>query len=168
MSHNGVRIGSKETTGWKAAISVAMSHYNEAGSIIAIASSPSRWQEYLGIDNYLTGLLAALGANAFGAAVGAAIGGPLRDRFGRKFICTYDLMLYLAGVLLAAFAGNVWMLLATVGFVPLGLTMIALLQVAAVGVMFAPDTRGQTLQEIEAERYGAVVGASGDPVPAGR
>ncbi|MDK1358998.1 MFS transporter [Arthrobacter sp. zg-Y1219] len=103
-----MRIGSKETKGWKATISVAMSNYIEAGSIIAIASSLSLWQEYLGIDNYLTGLLAALSANAFGAA----IGGPLCDRFGRKFIYTYDLMLYMAGVLLAAFAGNFWMLLA--------------------------------------------------------
>lgn len=107
-----MRFGSKTTKGWKATISVAMSNYIEAGSIIAIASSLSLWQEYLGIDNYLTGLLAALSANAFGAAIGAAIGGPLCDRFGRKFIYTYDLMLYMAGVLLAAFAGNFVMLLA--------------------------------------------------------
>lgn len=89
-----------------------MSNYIEAGSIIAIATSLTLWQDYLGIDNYLTGLLAALSANAFGAAIGAAIGGPLCDRLGRKFIYTYDLMLYMVGVLLAAFAGNFWMLMA--------------------------------------------------------
>ena len=32
------RIGAKSTTGWKATISVAMSNYIEAGSIIAIGS----------------------------------------------------------------------------------------------------------------------------------
>lgn len=112
MGHKDVRLGSKETKGWKATISVAMSNYIEAGSIIAIASSLTLWQDYLGIDNYLTGLLAALSANAFGAAIGAAIGGPLCDKLGRKFIYTYDLMLFMAGILLAAFATNFWMLLA--------------------------------------------------------
>jgi len=34
-----MRIGSKLTTGWKATISVAMSNYIEAGSIIATGSS---------------------------------------------------------------------------------------------------------------------------------
>ena len=47
-----------------------------------------------------------------GAAVGAAIGGPLCDRYGRKAIYTYDLLVYMAGVLLAAFALNFTMLLA--------------------------------------------------------
>lgn len=106
-----MRIGSKETTGWKATISVAMSNYIEAGSIIAIATSLSLWQERFGIDDFAVGLLAAISANAFGAAIGAAIGGPLCDRYGRKFIYTYDLLLYMVGVLLAAFAVSYPMLL---------------------------------------------------------
>ena len=40
------------------------------------------------------------------------LGGPLCDRFGRKAIYTYDLLVYMAGVLLAAFAVNFAMLLA--------------------------------------------------------
>ncbi len=57
-------------------------------------------------------MLAALSANAFGAAIGAVLGGPLCDRFGRKAIYTYDLLVYMAGVLIAAFAFNFSMLLA--------------------------------------------------------
>lgn len=106
------RIGAKSTTGWKATIAVAMSNYIEAGSIIAIATSLGFWQAQFGFDDGFAGLLAALSANAFGAAIGAIIGGPLCDRFGRKFIYTYDLMVYMVGVLLAAFAANEWMLLA--------------------------------------------------------
>jgi len=106
-----MRIGSTSTTGWKATISVAMSNYIEAGSIIAIATSLTLWQERFGIDDFAVGLLAALSANAFGAAIGAAIGGPLCDRYGRKFIYTYDLMVYMVGVLLAAFAVSYSMLL---------------------------------------------------------
>ena len=106
-----MQIGSKLTTGWKATISVAMSNYIEAGSIIAIATSLSLWQKEFGLTNFAVGLLAALSANAFGAAIGAIIGGPLCDKYGRKFIYTYDLLLYMVGVLIAGFAFNYAMLL---------------------------------------------------------
>ncbi len=109
------------TTGFKATVAVAMSNYIEAGSIIAIAVSLSAWQEHFGVDDFAVGLLAALSANAFGAAVGAAIGGPLCDRLGRKFIYTYDLLLYMVGVLLAAFAVSYSVLL--VGFVLTGIAV---------------------------------------------
>lgn len=107
-----MKVGARSTTGWRATISVAMSNYIEAGSIIAIATSLTFWQDEFGISNFAVGLLAALSANAFGAAVGAAIGGPLCDRYGRKAIYTYDLLVYMAGVLLAAFALNFTILLA--------------------------------------------------------
>ncbi|HJB62224.1 MAG TPA: MFS transporter, partial [Candidatus Microbacterium pullistercoris] len=106
-----VRIGAKKTTGWKATIAVAMSNYIESGSIIAIATSMVFWMQEFGFDSAFQGLLAALSANAFGAAIGAIIGGPLCDRYGRKFIYTYDLILYMVGVLIAAFAMDQWMLL---------------------------------------------------------
>ncbi|MGY1624509.1 MFS transporter [Geodermatophilus sp. SYSU D00965] len=116
-----MRIGAKETKGWKATISVAMSNYIEAGSIIAIATSLGLWQDRFGISNLAVGLLAAFSANAFGAAIGAAIGGPMCDRYGRKFIYTYDLVVYMVGVLLAAFAVGFWMLL--VAFVLTGIAV---------------------------------------------
>src|SRR3712207_9499244 len=106
-----MRIGAKETKGWKATISVAMSNYIEAGSIIAIATSLSLWQDYFGISNLAVGLLAAFSANAFGAAIGAAIGGPMVDRFGRQFLSTYDPGGYIVGVLLGAFAVSFLMLI---------------------------------------------------------
>lgn len=107
-----MKIGAHSTTGWRATIAVAMSNYIEAGSIIAIATSLGFWQAAFGISNFAVGLLAALSANAFGAAIGAILGGPLCDRFGRKAIYTYDLLVYMVGVLLAAFAANFTMLLA--------------------------------------------------------
>lgn len=116
-----MKLGARSTTGWKATISVAMSNYIEAGSIIAIATSLTFWQTEFGISDFAVGLLAALSANAFGAAVGAGIGGPLCDRYGRKAIYTYDLIVYMAGVLLAAFAVNFSMLLAA--FVITGLAV---------------------------------------------
>lgn len=96
--------------GWKATIAVAMSNYIEAGSIIALATSLTFWQEHFGFSSWMVGLVAAISANAFGAAIGAMIGGPLGDRYGRKFIYTYDLVLYMLGTLLVVFAAQPWML----------------------------------------------------------
>lgn len=101
----------KNLHGWKATIAVAMSNYIEAGSIIALATSLTLWQEHFGFSNLMIGLVAAVSANAFGAALGALIGGPLGDRFGRKFIYTYDLVLYMLGTLLVIFAVAPWMLI---------------------------------------------------------
>ncbi|MCM3214126.1 MFS transporter [Niallia taxi] len=105
------KFAAKNVTGWKATIAVAMANYIEAGSIIAAASSLTLWQAYLNIDSMGVGLLSALSANAFGAAIGALIGGPLTDKFGRKFIFSYDLLVYMIGVALIAASVNFPMLL---------------------------------------------------------
>ncbi len=101
----------KGLSGYKATIAVAMSNYIEAGSIIALATSLTLWQEYFGLTNLTVGLVAAISANAFGAAIGAMIGGPLGDRYGRKFIYTYDLLLYMFGTAFVIAAVAPWMLL---------------------------------------------------------
>lgn len=105
------KFAAKNVTGWKATVAVSMANYIEAGSIIAAASSLTLWQAYLGIDSFGVGLLSALSANALGAAIGALIGGPITDKFGRKVIFSYDLMVYMIGVLLITAAINFPMLL---------------------------------------------------------
>ncbi|MDR1186792.1 MAG: MFS transporter [Bifidobacteriaceae bacterium] len=111
---------SKQISGYRATIAVAMSNYIEAGSIIALATSLSLWQGRFGLTNIAIGLAAAVSANAFGAAVGAMIGGPLGDKYGRKFIYTYDLLLYMLGTAFVIFAAQTWML-----FTGIALTGIA-------------------------------------------
>ncbi len=66
-------------------------------------------------------ILGAIGANAFGAAVGALIGGFLTDKFGRKLIYTYNLLLYSAGVFLCLIALNLPMLV--IGIILSGLSV---------------------------------------------
>ena len=105
----------------RATVAVAMSNYIEAGSIIAIATSLSMWQGRFHFGNGVAGDLAAFSPNAFGAAVGAIIGGPLCDRFGRKFIYTYDLLVYMLGMLFVIFAQSTAMLF--IGFMTAGIAV---------------------------------------------
>ena len=116
-------MASKPLTGWKATAAVAMSNYIDSGSIIAIATSLGFWGAayFPSDDGTVAGLLAAFSSNAFGAAIGALIGGPLCDKYGRKFIYTYDLLLYALGGLIVVFAANLAMLFT--GFVVIGLAV---------------------------------------------
>ena len=113
----------KPLTGWKATIAVSMSNYIDSGSIIAIATSLGFWGAayFPGDDGTIAGLLAAFSSNAFGAAIGALIGGPLCDKYGRKFIYTYDLLLYALGGLIVVFTANLAMLFT--GFIIIGLAV---------------------------------------------
>src|ERR671919_979775 len=96
---------------WKWTILAGMASYLDAGSIVALAAGLALWSEYLGMSSTTVGLLAALGPNAFGAAIGALIGGRLGDLFGRKRIYQYDLLVYAFGTLLIVFSLNLPMLL---------------------------------------------------------
>lgn len=98
-----------------------MTSYIDAGSIVAGAAGLSLWQAYLGMDGVQMGALAALSSNAASAAVGALIGGRICDKYGRKFVYTYDLLVYIAGMLLIVFGMNYAMLLA--GYIVVGLAV---------------------------------------------
>ncbi|HEX5851262.1 MAG TPA: MFS transporter [Rubrobacter sp.] len=96
---------------WKWGVLAGMASYLDAGSIVALAAGLALWQEYLNMSSTTVGLLAALGPNAFGAALGALVGGRLGDLFGRKRIYQYDLLVYALGTLLIIFSFNLPMLL---------------------------------------------------------
>lgn len=118
----------KKNNGMKATITVAMSNYLEAGAIVAGAGGLSLWVEYLNLTDLWVGLLGALSANGFGAAIGALLGGYFVDRYGRKFIYKYDLLVYMVGMLLIVFSFNFAMLLA--GYIIVGVAVGALIPAA--------------------------------------
>ncbi|PAD22243.1 MFS transporter [Terribacillus saccharophilus] len=105
-----------------------MSNYLEAGSIVAGAGGLTLWMEYLNLNDAKLGLLGALSANGFGSAIGAFLGGILVDKFGRKFIYKYDLLVYMLGILLIMFSFNFPMLL--VGYVVTGIAVGAAIPAA--------------------------------------
>src|SRR5918997_1504669 len=100
---------------WKWTALAGMASYIDAGSIVALAAGLALWEQYLGLSSTTLGLLAALGPNAFGAALGALIGGRLGDLFGRKRIYQYDLLVYAFGILLIVFSVNLPISLALIG-----------------------------------------------------
>ena len=105
----------------KSTIAVSLNNYLDAGAIVAGASGITLWQNYLGLSEMHLGWLNAISANALGAAIGAIIGGFLADKFGRKFIFTYNLLVYMAGVLIVMLSTNFPMLLC--GFLVTGISV---------------------------------------------
>ena len=67
------------------------------------------------------GWLNFISANCLGAAIGAIIGGFLADKYGRKFIYTYNLLVYMLGVALIICSVNFPMLLC--GFLITGISV---------------------------------------------
>lgn len=105
----------------KSTIAVSLTNYLDAGAIVAGASGLGLWQSYLGLSEGQLGWLNAISANAMGAAIGAIIGGFMADKYGRKAIYTYNMLIYMAGVLLVMFAMNIPMLFA--GFLVTGISV---------------------------------------------
>ena len=112
---------SKKTSSLKSTIAVSLNNYLDAGAIVAGASGITLWKNYLDLSEMHLGWLNAISANALGAAIGAIIGGFLADKFGRKFIFTYNLLVYMLGVLIVMLSTNFPMLLC--GFLITGISV---------------------------------------------
>ncbi|WP_211088811.1 MFS transporter [Listeria innocua] len=109
------------STSKKGMIAVSLTNYLDSGCIVAGASGLTLWATQFGLSSFAVGLLGAVSANAFGSAIGALIGGHLADKYGRKFIYTYNMLVYMLGVTIIMFAMNFPMLL--IGFLVTGLSV---------------------------------------------
>ncbi|EAG7972095.1 TPA: MFS transporter [Listeria monocytogenes] len=109
------------STSKKGTIAVSLTNYLDSGCIVAGASGLTLWATQFGLSSFVVGLLGAVSANAFGSAIGALIGGHLADKYGRKFIYTYNMLVYMLGVTIIMFAMNFPMLL--IGFLVTGLSV---------------------------------------------
>ena len=105
----------------KSTIVVSLTNYLDAGAIVAGASGLTLWQSYLGLTEGNLGWLNAISANCFGAAIGAIIGGFLADKYGRKTIYTYNMLVYMLGIAIIMCTVNFPMLL--LGFLITGISV---------------------------------------------
>lgn len=111
----------KQKGSLKSTLAVSLTNYLDAGSIVAGASGLTLWQNYLSLQEVHLSWLNALSANCFGAALGAIIGGFLADKYGRKTIYTYNMLVYMTGVAIVMFAVSFSMLL--LGFLITGISV---------------------------------------------
>ena len=111
----------KNSGSLKSTLAVSLTNYLDAGAIVAGASGLTLWQNYLGLSEVHLGWLNFISAYCLGAALGAIIGGFLADKYGRKFIFTYNLLVYMTGVLLIMLSVNFPMLLC--GFLVTGISV---------------------------------------------
>lgn len=111
----------KKKSSLKSTIAVSLTNYLDAGAIVAGASGLTLWKDYLELTEGHLGWLNAISANCLGAAIGAIVGGFLADRYGRKAIYTYNMLVYMLGVALIMFSANFGMLL--MGFLITGISV---------------------------------------------
>ena len=111
----------KKKSSLRSTIAVSLTNYLDAGAIVAGASGLTLWKDYLGLTEGHLGWLNAISANCLGAAIGAIIGGFLADKYGRKAIYTYNMLVYMTGVALILLSVNFPMLLS--GFLVTGISV---------------------------------------------
>ena len=130
---------------WKWSALAGMASYLDAGSIVALGVTAYRFETEFSLSKMDVGILAAIGPNAIGCAIGAILGGWLGDKIGRKTIYQWDLLVYALGILIAAFAVNREMLF--VGTVIIGLSVGADVptSLALVGEFAPAKARGKLL-----------------------
>lgn len=130
---------------WKWSALAGMASYLDAGSIVALGAGLAILQKEFGLSDGAVGVLAAIGPNAIGCAIGALIGGWLGDKLGRKRIYQYDLIVYAIGILMIAFCVNREMLFIGTFIIGLAVGADVPTSLALVGE-FAPDkARGKLL-----------------------
>ncbi|MFJ9406728.1 MFS transporter [Streptomyces sp. NPDC101393] len=130
---------------WKWTALAGMASYLDAGSIVALGSGLSLFQDEMGLSSNAVGTLTAIGPNALGAAIGAFIGGRLGDKLGRKRIYQYDLLIYAAAILLIALAVNPTMLFIGTFFVGLAVGADVPTSLALVGEFSPARARGKLM-----------------------
>lgn len=113
-------MGNKKSS-LKSTIAVSLTNYLDAGAIVAGASGLTLWKDYLSLTEGHLGWLNAISANCLGAAIGAIIGGFMADKFGRKAIYTYNMLVYMLGMLIIMLAVNFPILL--LGFLVTGISV---------------------------------------------
>jgi MFS transporter, SP family, inositol transporter len=124
---------------WYIAIVCGMASYLDAAALVSSGLALVIYQQTIGVTADQLGLLTAL-LTFFGAA-GAATGGRLGDRFGRRPVFTITMLFVIAGASLMAFTDSFALLIA--GIIVLGFGVGADLPVALATVSEASTDKNR-------------------------
>jgi inositol transporter-like SP family MFS transporter len=130
---------------WKWSALAGMASYLDAGSIVAMGAGMALFQKEFNLTPGAIGLLAAIGPNAIGCAIGSFLGGWLGDKLGRKKIYQYDLMVYALGILIVALSMNTGMLFIGTFIVGVAVGADVPTSLALVGEFAPAKARGKLL-----------------------
>ncbi|MDI1250661.1 MAG: MFS transporter [Lacunisphaera sp.] len=130
---------------WRWSALAGMASYLDAGSIVALGAGLAILQKEFNLSDGALGVLAAIGPNALGCAIGAFLGGWLGDKLGRKRIYQYDLMVYAFGILMVALAVNSPMLFIGTFIVGVAVGADVPTSLALVGEFAPAKARGKLL-----------------------
>lgn len=130
---------------WKWSALAGMASYLDAGSIVAMGAGMALFQKEFNLTPGAVGLLAAIGPNAIGCALGSFLGGWLGDKLGRKKIYQYDLMVYALGILIVALSMNTTMLFLGTFIVGVAVGADVPTSLALVGEFAPAKARGKLL-----------------------
>lgn len=92
------------------AVLSGVASYLDSGVIVSSGVALALWKSQFHIGDWAIGALSA--ALTFAIAVGSILGGRIADRFGRRRVYNWDVLLYTVGALLVATAPNSTMLFA--------------------------------------------------------
>jgi len=121
MASKGYEDNMTTSEHWKTTILAGLANYIDAGSIVAGAAALAMWKQMYGLSDTFVGVIGAFSANAISAGIGALIGGWLCDKFGRKKIYQWDMLIYAIGMAFLVFAAAPWAIV--VGFIIVGLAV---------------------------------------------
>lgn len=128
---------------WRTAFAAALAFYLDAATLITVAISLPVWRDHFGLSSWQVGAISS--GLTVAVAVGAGLGGRLGDAVGRSVVFTVDLMIFVVGTLLVAFAGQSWMLLCGVVVVGLAAGADVPTALAVVSDAASPAVRGRLI-----------------------
>ena len=104
---------------WKILITSGMGFFTDAYDLFIIGVAATLFQSQWHIASFQKSLLTSLALLT--SAAGAVVFGPVADRFGRRKVYGYEVLVLAVGALATAFAPNIWWLIALRGLLGFGI-----------------------------------------------
>ncbi|SHE25051.1 MFS transporter [Actinomyces glycerinitolerans] len=128
---------------WYVGAVSGMASYIDSCAIVSAGTALTIYQSVLGLSDPQVGMAAS--ALTIGIAFGALSGGPLGDRFGRKHVFSFTMLMIVIGAACQVFAPNYTALMAGTILVGLGTGADLPVSLATIAESATDDNRGKII-----------------------